>query len=166
MQHAPGAETAKLPGGTGARDQFAHDGAEHAAAHHFELRAYFGELQADTAHRDVGIGAGVDFRYVDHGYQLARQQGFPARVLGEARRIADGVDIRAGQIAVELGVGAAAQDDHPIGAARVRQRVPEAGAHRQHRDQYRDHARDSDDDDAGGAEALWQGLQAYPDDCE
>jgi len=52
-----------------------------------------GELQADAAQGDVGIGAGVDFRNVHHGHQLARQQGLAARVLGHTGRIADGGDI-------------------------------------------------------------------------
>ena len=129
----------------------------------FEFRTHLGELQADAAQRDVGVGAGIDFGYVHHRHELARQHGLAVDVLGEARRIADGVDVGPRQIAVELGVGAAAQDDGAIGAAAVRQGVAESGAHGQHRDQYRDHAGDADDDDAGGADALRQRLQAHRD---
>src|SRR3984957_16250150 len=164
MQHAADHEPTKLLRGARACDQLAHGRTKHAAVHDLELGTYPSKLQTDAAQGDVGVGAGVDLRHVHHGDELARHQSPAARVLGEARRIADGIHIRAGQIAVELGVGAAAQEDPPVGPAGIRERVPESGAHRKHRHQYGDHARDADDDHARGAEALRQGLQTHQDD--
>jgi len=47
----------------------------------------------------------------------------------------------------------------------IRERVPESGAHRQHRDQYRDHARDMPMTMTLEAPMRWrQGLQTHQND--
>ena len=161
MQHASDVEAAKLLGRAGAGDQFAHGRPEHAALDEGDFRAHLQKLQADPAQGDVRIRAGVDFRDVHDGQHLVGEQRFARGILGEPGGVADGVYVLAGQVAVELRVGAAAQHDDAVGPAAVRHGVPESGGHRQHRDQHGNHARDADDDHAGGAQALRQRAQAH-----
>jgi len=102
--------------------------------------------------------ASADDGWLLRDIMLLRLRALLAQARGE---FVDYRDLVARYRAVDLRLRPAAQDDGAVGSAAVGERMPEADAHGQHRDQHRDDAGNTDDDDARGADALRQRLQTH-----
>jgi hypothetical protein len=127
---------------------------EHAALNDRDLLTQREPGRLDSAHRHVGGGGGRRLlRQIDDHVQLRRRHGDP-RVVANAGRLLDHLDLRAGQSARQLAVGPAPHDEGALRGAGPSHGGREPRRDREYRHEDDHHARDADNRDGGGTEPL------------
>ena len=164
-KHAPGRKTAKLLGRAGARDQLAHGRVEHASLDDLELGPHLDELQSHAAQGDVGSR----YRCRSWARSTTVTSSLDSSALPSASLARPGaLPMVSMSLRVKLLLSSASdpprrmmtRSARPVSASVWRK----PDGHCQNRDQHRDHARDADDDDARGADALRQRLKTHESD--
>ncbi len=162
--HRPDFRAGELAERALAHDQLAQTGLKAAPLDYLHLRPQRPDGGTDAAHFDIRIGPGRTLRQVRDHHHFGRCYRTIPRVTRHTRRLRN----QCGGGAIEPGrqfvIGARAQHDRRVIAARLPQRGVEACRHGQQRDQYADHARDTHHDHQGRAEPLRQRRQAGPGD--